>query len=63
MPSIVTFIRTLLRLEVRGGEQKHVNGHYYECEPLERRRPLYIGRGLMCLGELPQPPERKHPED
>jgi hypothetical protein len=58
MASIVDFIRTLLRLD--GGRPAQRGKSYPECEPLEQSRPLYIGRGMVCLGgALRSPPQRR----
>lgn len=52
MGEVLQFIRDLLRLDAsaRSGQPFH---DHERSEPFDQRRPLYIGRGFICLGNEP----------
>ena len=52
MGEVLQFIRDLLRLDApaRSGQPFH---DHESGEPFDQRRPLYIGRGFICLGNEP----------
>jgi hypothetical protein len=52
MSGLLHFIRDLLRLETPEVTERNLHEHE-RGEPFDRRRPLYIGRGLICLGTEP----------
>ena len=53
MSEILHFVRELLRLDLRPEPPRRFHEHESGAAPFAERRPLYIGRGLVCLGTEP----------